>query len=90
MQHGCAAIHNATPLLSESPFANMQVWWEDLDSQNRPILMVRLGQALNQCKSRAEADRVAECIVSQVSRPSLYIFLMQACFVLHQCWHLSL
>ena len=67
MQHGCTAIHNATLLLSESPFANMQVWWEDLDSQNRPILMVRLGQALNECKSRAEADRVAECIVSQVS-----------------------
>ncbi len=53
----------------------MQVWWEDLDSQNRPILTVRLGQALNDCKSRAEADRVAECIVSQVSRPSPYIFL---------------
>ncbi|DBA92892.1 TPA: hypothetical protein ACH3X1_003062 [Trebouxia sp. C0004] len=43
------------------------VWWEDLDSQNRPILMVRLGQALNECKSRAEADRVAECIVSQIN-----------------------
>ncbi len=62
----------------------MQVWWEDLDSQNRPILMVRLGQALNECKSRAEADRVAECIVSQVSRLSPYISPMQACFVLHQ------
>ncbi|KAA6427217.1 MAG: hypothetical protein FRX49_02974 [Trebouxia sp. A1-2] len=44
-----------------------KVWWEDLDSQNRPILIVRLGQALNECKSRAEADRVAECIVSQIN-----------------------
>ena len=61
----------------------MQVWWEDLDSQNRPILMVRLGQALNECKSRAEADRVAECIVSQVSCWSPYISPLQAYFVLH-------
>ena len=29
--------------------------------------MVRLGRALNECKSRAEADHVAEVIVSQVS-----------------------
>lgn len=49
----------------------MQVWWEDLDSQNRPILMVRLGRALNECKSKSEADRVAEVIVSQVGQPSL-------------------
>ena len=44
----------------------MQVWWEDLDFQNRPVLMVRLGRALNECKSRGEADKVAEVIVSQV------------------------
>ncbi|DBA92893.1 TPA: hypothetical protein ACH3X1_003062 [Trebouxia sp. C0004] len=68
------------PLLAESPLTNMQVWWEDLDSQNRPILMVRLGQALNECKSRAEADRVAECIVSQVSRLSPYMSPMQGRF----------
>lgn len=62
-----ALLPTMQPLLAKSPLTNMQVWWEDLDSQNRPILMVRLGQALNECKSRAEADRVAECIVGQVS-----------------------
>ena len=29
--------------------------------------MVRLGRALNECKSKAEADTIAEVIVSQVS-----------------------
>ncbi|KAL3137056.1 hypothetical protein ABBQ32_006642 [Trebouxia sp. C0010 RCD-2024] len=49
------------------PYRNL-VWWEDWDPNNRPILMVRLGRALNECKGRAEADTVAEVIVSQINR----------------------
>lgn len=48
------------------PYRNL-VWWEDWDSHNRPILMVRLGRALNECKGKAEADTVAEVIVSQIN-----------------------
>ena len=54
----------------------MQVWWEDLDAQNRPILMVRLGRGLNECKTKAEADVVAEVIVSQVSAFKLLLLML--------------
>lgn len=32
--------------------------------------MIRLGKALNECKSKAEADRVADVIISQVGSAS--------------------
>ena len=72
LQCSCLCIADLTKKrhfagLNRDRSLHLQVWWEDLDSQNRPILMVRLGRALNECKSRAEADTVAETIVSQVS-----------------------
>ncbi|DBB13631.1 TPA: hypothetical protein ACH3X3_000652 [Trebouxia sp. C0006] len=75
LQRAALSIQATAVWLAEHKFLSREemqqyknlVWWEDLDSQNRPILMVRLGQALNECKSRAEADRVAECIVSQIN-----------------------
>ncbi|KAL0018087.1 hypothetical protein WJX79_000654 [Trebouxia sp. C0005] len=75
LQRAALSIQATAVWLAEHKFLSREemqqyktlVWWEDLDSQNRPILIVRLGQALNECKSRAEADRVAECIVSQIN-----------------------
>lgn len=43
-----------------------QVWWEDLDAEDRPVLMIRLGKAVMLCTSKAEADKIAEVIISQV------------------------
>ena len=45
----------------------LQVWWEDLDPEDRPVLMVRLGRAVNECTTKAEADTIAEVIISQAS-----------------------
>ena len=45
----------------------MQVWWEDLDTEDRPVLVVRLGRAVNEFTTKEEADTIAEVIISQVS-----------------------
>lgn len=43
------------------------MWWEDLDTEDRPVLVVRLGRAVNEFTTKEQADTIAEVIISQVS-----------------------
>ena len=46
--------------------SSLQVHWKGQDGSQRPVLQIRLGQALRECKAAAAADHVAEAIITHV------------------------
>lgn len=62
----------------------MQVRWQGRDAEGRPVLVVRVAQACQECSSTA-AEELSRVIVSQVSRFRSFLALT----VLHSRSHPS-
>ena len=44
----------------------VQVWWESVDDEGRPVVVIRLKHAVDQCTDKAAADKVAKAVTGQV------------------------
>lgn len=60
------------------------VWWEGLNSEGRPFLVMRLGAAVNRCTSKAGVDKMAKVMISQVDY-GIHTFKVQGLVVLLDC-----
>jgi hypothetical protein len=67
------AIANTSQWLQQYHFMSpeeMKRWshlvrWEGTDKAGHPVMLIRIGQALKECRGRAAADQVANAIISQ-------------------------
>ncbi|DBA92982.1 TPA: hypothetical protein ACH3X2_003326 [Trebouxia sp. C0005] len=43
-------------------------WWEAVDHEDRPVAIMRLGQAVSQCDTKVSAENLAKAMISLVPR----------------------
>ena len=56
---------------------DLQGWWEAVDHEDRPVAIMRLGLAVNQCDTRVSAESLAKAMISLVGNaPFLEAFTL--------------
>ena len=50
--------------------SDLQGWWEAVDHEDRPVAIMRLGQAVTQCDTKISAENLAQAMISLVGNPS--------------------
>lgn len=48
-------------------YTRLQVWWETVNAEERPVVVMRLADAVDRCGSKISADKMAQAMISQVS-----------------------
>ncbi|DBA92981.1 TPA: hypothetical protein ACH3X2_003326 [Trebouxia sp. C0005] len=49
-------------------------WWEAVDHEDRPVAIMRLGQAVSQCDTKVSAENLAKAMISLVLKVAVRLW----------------